>query len=57
MAGRERDSLVSAAGGAEERALEAALRPKNLDDFVGQARVRRQLSLVLEASRIRERTA
>lgn len=57
MAGRERDSLVSAAGEAEERALEAALRPKNLDDFVGQARVRRQLSLVLEASRIRERTA
>jgi Holliday junction DNA helicase RuvB len=57
MAARDRDSLVSAAGEAEERALEAALRPKNLDDFVGQARVRQQLSLVLEASRIRERTA
>ncbi|MFD1212451.1 Holliday junction branch migration DNA helicase RuvB [Arthrobacter sp. GCM10027362] len=57
MAGRDRESLVSAAGEAEERALEAALRPKNLDDFVGQVRVRRQLSLVLEASRIRERTA
>lgn len=57
MAARDRDSLVSAAGEAEERALEAALRPKNLDDFVGQQRVRQQLSLVLEASRIRERTA
>lgn len=41
----------------EERALEAAMRPKNLDEFVGQARVREQLSLVLEASRLRGRTA
>jgi Holliday junction DNA helicase RuvB len=41
----------------EERALEAALRPKFLDEFVGQGRVRRQLSLVLEASRMRGRTA
>ncbi len=49
--------LVSTASEAEERAVESALRPKNLDDFVGQARVRQQLSLVLEASRIRERTA
>ena len=53
----DRDSLVSAAGEAEERAIESALRPKSLSDFVGQARVRQQLSLVLEASRIRERTA
>jgi Holliday junction DNA helicase RuvB len=53
----DRDSLVSPAGEAEERAIESALRPKNLSDFVGQARVRQQLSLVLEASRIRERTA
>ncbi|MEV4901618.1 Holliday junction branch migration DNA helicase RuvB [Citricoccus sp. NPDC055426] len=47
------------AGGAEgeERELEAALRPKNLDDFVGQQRVRRQLSLVLEAARMRGRSA
>ncbi|MEO9248937.1 Holliday junction branch migration DNA helicase RuvB [Citricoccus nitrophenolicus] len=47
------------AGGAEgeERDLEAALRPKNLDDFVGQQRVRRQLSLVLEAARMRGRSA
>ena len=41
----------------EERELEAALRPKNLDDFVGQERVRKQLSLVLAASRIRGRCA
>jgi len=49
--------LVSTASEVEERAVESALRPKNLDDFVGQVRVRQQLSLVLEASRIRERTA
>ena len=32
----------------EEKMIEAALRPKSLDDFVGQRRVRQQLSLVLE---------
>lgn len=33
-----------------ERAAEAALRPKKLDDFVGQQIVRDQLSLVLQAA-------
>lgn len=51
------NSVVSAVPEQEERAIEAALRPKNLDDFVGQQRVRQQLSLVLEASRIRGRSA
>jgi holliday junction DNA helicase RuvB len=51
----EDSPLTVATSEPEERALEAALRPRNLDDFVGQARVRQQLSLVLEASRIRER--
>ncbi|NUL44941.1 Holliday junction branch migration DNA helicase RuvB [Cellulosimicrobium funkei] len=49
--------LVAGAAEGEERELESALRPKNLDDFVGQQRVRRQLSLVLEAARLRGRTA
>ncbi|MFL4475186.1 Holliday junction branch migration DNA helicase RuvB [Paeniglutamicibacter sp. MACA_103] len=53
----ETGALTNAGPEPEERVLEAALRPKNLDDFVGQARVRQQLSLVLEASKIRERTA
>ena len=53
----ENNRLVANTSETEERAIESALRPKNLDDFVGQARVRQQLSLVLEASRIRERTA
>ena len=33
-----------------ERAAEAALRPRRLDEFVGQAVVREQLSLVLQAA-------
>ena len=36
-----------------ERAAEAALRPKRLDDFVGQRVVRDQLSLVLQAAMAR----
>ena len=41
----------------EEKMIEAALRPKSLDDYVGQKRVRQQLSLVLEASKMRGRSA
>ena len=39
-------------GGADdvERAAEAALRPKRLEDFVGQRVVRDQLSVVLRAA-------
>ena len=39
----------------DERAVEAALRPRSLDEVIGQERVREQLSLVLEAARARER--
>lgn len=53
----EAPSLMTAGGEPEERVIEAALRPRNLADFVGQQRVRRQLSLVLEASRMREKSA
>lgn len=45
--------LVGTSQVAEEKVLEAALRPKALDDFVGQRTVRSQLSLVLESSRLR----
>ncbi|MBO9521270.1 MAG: Holliday junction branch migration DNA helicase RuvB [Nocardioidaceae bacterium] len=40
----------------DERAVEAALRPRSLDEVIGQERVREQLSLVLEAARSRNRT-
>ena len=38
-----------------ERALEAALRPRRLEEFIGQERVREQLSLVLDSARRRGR--
>jgi holliday junction DNA helicase RuvB len=48
-------SLTAAEAEGDERAVEAALRPKTLDEVVGQARVRAQLGLVLEAARQRGR--
>ncbi|WP_417553901.1 Holliday junction branch migration DNA helicase RuvB [Microbispora sp. NBC_01189] len=39
----------------DERAIEAALRPRRLDEFIGQGRVREQLSLVLESALRRNR--
>jgi Holliday junction DNA helicase RuvB len=41
---------------ADERAVEGALRPKRLDEFVGQRVVREQLSLVLDAAKGRGHT-
>ncbi len=41
------ERLVSPLADADERVIESTLRPKRLSDFVGQARVREQLSLVL----------
>ena len=49
-------SLTAAEADGDERAVEAALRPRTLDEVVGQARVRDQLGLVLEAARQRRRT-
>ena len=48
-------SLTAAEAEGDERAVEAALRPRSLDEVVGQGRVREQLGLVLEAARMRDR--
>jgi len=48
--------LVEADAHDDEREVEAALRPRTLDELIGQDRVREQLSLVLEAARGRGRT-
>ena len=45
QAGQER--IVSPLAAADERVIEGALRPKRLSDFIGQHRVREQLSLIL----------
>ncbi|MFI2752095.1 Holliday junction branch migration DNA helicase RuvB [Cellulomonas sp. P22] len=46
----EDDSIVRSTADDLERAAEAALRPRRLDEFVGQHVVRDQLSLVLQAA-------
>lgn len=45
------ERITSAGADDIERAAEAALRPKSLNDFVGQRVVRDQLSLVLDAAK------
>ncbi|MFC9977036.1 Holliday junction branch migration DNA helicase RuvB [Spirillospora sp. NPDC127200] len=51
------ERLVSAdPEGVDEQVIEAALRPKQLADFIGQDRVREQLSLVLHSALRRGRT-
>ena len=42
--------LVSPDAEGDELAIESALRPKRLSEFIGQGRVREQLSLVLESA-------
>jgi len=50
----ESDRLVSAAKlSGQEEALERALRPRSLDDYVGQKKVREQLGIFIEAARRR----
>jgi Holliday junction DNA helicase RuvB len=44
------DNVVSPLADGDEREIERALRPKRLDDFVGQARVREQLTLLLHSA-------
>ena len=46
----ESRALVAAEAEGDERAVEAALRPRSLAEVIGQERVREQLSLVLQAA-------
>jgi Holliday junction DNA helicase RuvB len=43
--------LVASAGGAEDEAIERAIRPKRLHDYVGQQRVKDQLEVFVSAAR------
>src|SRR5882757_1780545 len=45
--GHQGDEIVSPLADADERVIESTLRPKRLNDFIGQSRVREQLSLLL----------
>jgi Holliday junction DNA helicase RuvB len=46
-------ALTGADADGEERVVEAALRPRTLDEVIGQERVREQLSLLLRAAQTR----
>ncbi len=45
------ERLVDAAADGDEGAFEAALRPRTLDEFIGQERVREQLAMLGDAGR------
>ncbi len=49
--------LVDPRSDVDDRLVDAALRPRNLGEFVGQERVREQLSLILDGARRRGRPA
>ncbi|WP_344427547.1 Holliday junction branch migration DNA helicase RuvB [Amycolatopsis minnesotensis] len=53
MTDSETDETLSALPQTGEREVETTLRPRKLDEFVGQPRVREQLQLVLESARRR----
>jgi holliday junction DNA helicase RuvB len=57
LSAAEQERLVSPLANADERMIEGALRPKRLNDFIGQTRVREQLSLVLTGALRRGRPA
>jgi len=46
-------AIVSAAAREEERQFEASLRPKRLADFTGQSKLKENLSIAIEAARMR----
>ena len=49
------DRIISAAPvSKQEEAFERALRPKMLDEYIGQEKVREKLSIFIEASRKRK---
>jgi holliday junction DNA helicase RuvB len=54
-AGEAGERVVSPLADADDRDIEGALRPKRLEEFVGQARVREQLGLVLTGAMRRGR--
>ncbi|MGC0250795.1 Holliday junction branch migration DNA helicase RuvB [Pseudactinotalea sp. Z1748] len=56
MAEEDTEGLLAAEADELERAAETALRPRRLEEFIGQAVVRDQLSLVLDAARARRRS-
>ncbi len=53
MSDEQADRIISAAGRGEEEAYERAIRPRTLDDYIGQASVKRQMQIFVQAARQR----
>lgn len=51
------DRIVDSVQGADEPSIENALRPHNLEEFIGQERVREQISVLLNAAKARSAAA
>jgi Holliday junction DNA helicase RuvB len=51
--GKLRDRVVSGAAFAEDARLEASVRPKRIEDFIGQSRVKENLKIAVDAARAR----
>ena len=51
------DRLISPIAGLDESSVEGALRPKDLQEFIGQERVRQQIDVLLTAAKHRGTTA
>lgn len=54
MAGIEHDRLTAADARKEDRAFDRAIRPKTLEEYVGQPGVKKQMAIFIEAARRRE---
>src|SRR5210317_1864360 len=53
MAGLEHDRLTTAESVSDDRAFDRAIRPKRLDEYVGQPGVKQQMGIFIEAARRR----
>lgn len=51
------NDLTDGARADNDLAFESALRPKSLDEFIGQVKIRNQLKLILDAAAIQNRTS
>ena len=54
MAEIEHDRLTSAESGVEDKAFDRAIRPRTLDEYVGQPGVKQQMGIFIEAARRRK---
>src|SRR5487761_1501461 len=51
------ESILAPASSAEDQELERSLRPRSLEDFVGQASTKEHLSIILDAAKARDEAA